>query len=158
MKKCVPLHHQNKLNLKRILSMKKIKKIYESHATVTADDGVKRTVMVVGLFEQTREYVETTQEIPVQVKPLTVVTGKVSYPVKKLHRVLTLGAAICHPDDEFDVEEGLDICLSRIHRGEDVGVIETSSSLMLTEDNIMANIESKLAYICNNIDKYLPNV
>ena len=118
-------------------------------------DGGKHYVTVVGKFEQNYEPKEVTQEVPVEVKPGSVVKGKLTFNKRTLHRVLTIGVSICHPLDEFDEEFGVELAKARIERGEDAGSIETNSVTMLTEDLIMAELLGKLAYITANIDDYI---
>ena len=118
-------------------------------------NGEKHYVTVVGKFTQNYVPKEITQEVPVEVKPGTIVNGKLTYNKRTLHRVLTVGVSICHPLDEFDEEFGKELAKARIEKGEDAGTIETNDVTMLTEDLIMAELLGKLAYICNNIDEYI---
>ena len=118
-------------------------------------NGEKHYVTVVGKFEQNYVPKEVSQEVPVEVKPGSVVKGKLTFNKRTLHRVLTVGVSICHPLDEFDEEFGVEIAKARIERGEDAGSIETNSVTMLTEDLIMAELLGKLTYIVNNIDDYI---
>ena len=118
-------------------------------------NGEKHYVTVVGKFTQNYVPKEITQEVPVEVKPGTIVNGKLTYNKRTLHRVLTVGVSICHPLDEFDEEFGKELAKARIEKGEDAGTIETNDVTMLTEDLIMAELLGKLTYICNNIDDYI---
>ena len=118
-------------------------------------NGEKHYVTVVGKFTQNYVPKEITQEVPVEVKPGTIVNGELTYNKRTLHRVLTVGVSICHPLDEFDEEFGKELAKARIEKGEDAGTIETNDVTMLTEDLIMAELLGKLTYICNNIDDYI---
>ena len=118
-------------------------------------NGEKHYVTVVGKFTQNYVPKEITQEVPVEVKPGTIVNGKLTYNKRTLHRVLTVGVSICHPLDEFDEEFGKELAKARIEKGEDAGTIETNDVTMLPEDLIMAELLGKLTYICNNIDDYI---
>ena len=131
-------------------------KFYHLWAEALDANGEKHYVTVVGKFEQNYVPKEVSQEVPVEVKPGSVVKGKLTFNKRTLHRVLTVGVSICHPLDEFDEEFGVEIAKARIERGEDAGSIETNSVTMLTEDLIMAELLGKLTYIVNNIDSYLP--
>ena len=118
-------------------------------------NGEKHYVTVVGKFTQNYVPKEITQEVPVEVKPGTIVNGKLTYNKRTLHRVLTVGVSICHPLDKFDEEVGINIAKGRIARGQDLGQLETSNVTMLTEDAIMAEVLVKLNHIVENIDEYI---
>lgn len=129
-------------------------KYYHLYAGCVDKDGEKHYVTVVGKFTQKYEPKEITQKVPVEVKPGTIVDGKLTYNKRTIHRTLTVGVSICHPQDEFDEEFGIELAKARIERGEDAGTIETHDVTMLTEDLIMAELIGKLSYICNNIENY----
>ena len=131
-------------------------KFYHLYADAYDKDGEKHVVTVVGKFTQNYVPKEVAEEVPVEVKPGTVVKGKLTFNRRTLHRVLTVGVSICHPKDEFDEEFGVELAKARIEKGEDAGSIETNNVTMLTEDLIMAELLGKLTYICNNVDSYLP--
>jgi hypothetical protein len=130
-------------------------KYYHLWAEALDANGEKHYVTVVGKFEQNYVPKEVSQEVPVEVKPGSVVKGKLTFNKRTLHRVLTVGVSICHPLDEFDEEFGVEIAKARIERGEDAGSIETNSVTMLTEDLIMAELLGKLSYIAANINDYI---
>lgn len=130
-------------------------KYYHLWAEALDANGEKHYVTVVGKFEQNYVPKEVSQEVPVEVKPGSVVKGKLTFNKRTLHRVLTVGVSICHPLDEFDEEFGVELAKARIERGEDAGSVETNSVTMLTDDLIMAELLGKLTYITNNIDDYI---
>jgi len=132
-------------------------KFFSLWAEAIDTNGEKHYVTVVGKFTQNYLPKEVTQEVPVEIKPGSVVKGKLSFNKRTLHRALTVGVSICHPLDEFDEEFGVELAKARIEKGEDAGTIETNDVTMLTEDLIMAELIGKLSYICNNIDNYLGN-
>lgn len=129
-------------------------KYFSLWAEANDANGEKHYVTVVGKFTQNYVPKEVAQEVPVEVKPGTVVKGKLTYNKRTLHRVLTVGVSICHPLDEFDEEFGVELAKARIERGQDAGTVETNDVTMLTDDLIMAELLGKLTYICNNIDSY----
>ena len=129
---------------------------YHLYAKATAADGSDHIVTVVGKLEKTRKYTEFKETVPVELKPGSFVNGELKFGKKLFNRKLTLGISICHPMDDFDEEIGTEIAKARIEKGENVGVLETSSVTMLTEDAIMAEILVKLQYITSHIDDYLP--
>lgn len=130
-------------------------KYFSLWAEANDANGEKHYVTVVGKFTQNYVPKEVAQEVPVEVKPGTVVKGKLTYNKRTLHRVLTVGVSICHPLDEFDEEFGVELAKARIERGQDAGTVETNDVTMLTDDLIMAELIGKLSYICNNIDSYV---
>lgn len=130
-------------------------KYYSLYADAVDRDGEKHVVTVVGKFTQNYVPKEITQDVPVEIKPGSFVTGKLSFNKRTLHRTLTVGVSICHPMDEFDEEFGVELAKARIERGQDAGTIETNDVTMITEDLIMAELLGKLSYICNNIDSYI---
>jgi hypothetical protein len=130
-------------------------KYFSLWAEANDANGEKHYVTVVGKFTQNYVPKEVAQEVPVEVKPGTVVKGKLTYNKRTLHRVLTVGVSICHPLDEFDEEFGVELAKARIERGQDAGTVETNDVTMLTDDLIMAELLGKLTYICNNIDDYI---
>ena len=130
-------------------------KYFSLWAEANDANGEKHYVTVVGKFTQNYVPKEVAQEVPVEVKPGTVVKGKLTYNKRTLHRVLTVGVSICHPLDEFDEEFGVELAKARIERGQDAGTVETNDVTMLTDDLVMAELIGKLSYICNNIDSYV---
>ena len=130
-------------------------KYYHAWAKATSSNGDEHYVTVVGKFEQSRKEKIVQDVVPVETKPNTIVDGILTYGVKNLNRKLTLGVSICHPSDTFDEEVGINIAKGRIARGQDLGQLETSNVIMLTEDAIMAEILVKLNHICSNIDEYI---
>lgn len=134
--------------------MSKIK-FYHLYSQCKDSDGQSHYVTVVGKFTQNYVPKEITEEVPVEVKPGTVVKGKLTFNKRTLHRTLTVGVSICHPSDEFDEEFGVELAKARIEKGQDAGTIETNDVTMITEDLIMAELLGKLSYICNNIENYI---
>ncbi len=118
-------------------------------------NGEKHYVTVVGKFEQNYFPKEITEEVPVEVKPGTIVRGKLTFNKRTLHRKLTIGISICHPLDEFDEEFGVELAKARIERGQDAGAIETNDVTMLTEDAVQAELLTKLLYVKTHIDDYV---
>lgn len=132
-------------------------KFYDIHAECVDTNGEKHVVTVVGKFEQKYVRKEYTQKVPVDIGDNRTVQGKLAFNRRVLLRTLTVGVSICHPNDKFDVEKGIEVAKSRIERGDDSGQVRTNDVTMLTEDLIMAELLGKLSYICSNIDKYIGN-
>ncbi len=130
-------------------------KYYHLYSECVDKDGEKHTVLVLGKFTQNYEPKEITQDVPVEVKPGSIVKGKLTFNKRTIHRTLTVGIAICHHLDDFDEEFGIELAKARIEKGEDAGTIETNNVTMLTEDAIMAELLTKLTHVCGNIDSYI---
>lgn len=131
-------------------------KFYHAWGVATSINGDKHYVTVVGKFDQKRKSEITEEATKVEVKPSCFSDGVLIYSKKVLKRKLTLGVSICHPNDVFNEQIGIDVAKKRIKMGQDLGSVETSDVTMLTEDAIMGEILVKLNFICENIDKYLP--
>lgn len=129
-------------------------KVFSIWAKATDSSGQAHYVTVVGIFSKRRE--GNVVEENVYLDDFNT-EGTLKYNFKKLRRRLTVGMSICHPEDRFDEQVGIDVAVKRIAKGEFIGQLETSHATMLTKDAIMAEILVKLNHICQNIDKYLPN-
>lgn len=112
-------------------------------------------VTIVGMLEQSRARNIVQEKMRVEAKPTKFVEGVLTYPYKTLHRKLTLSLSICHPNDEFNEDYGVQLAKKRIQRGETLGSLETSNVTMLTEDAIMGELMVKLNHVCQNIDEYI---
>ena len=130
-------------------------KYFSLWAEANDANGEKHYVTVVGKFTQNYVPKEITQEVPVEVKPGSVIKGKLSFNKRTLHRVLTVGVSICHPLDKFDEEFGVELAKARIEKGQDAGSIETNDVTMLTEDAVQAELLTKLLYVKTHIDDYI---
>ena len=119
-------------------------------------DGKNHVVTVVGKLEQGTEKKEFNDKIPVEIRPGSYVNGELKYTKKTFKRKLTIGASICHPMDDFDEEKGIEVAKARIAAGDNLGVLETNSVTMLTDDAVLAELFVKLSYMTENIDDYLP--
>lgn len=107
----------------------------------------KHTVVVVGLWEAKK--VLKTKSISNNGNTLIC-----KIPTKEY--TLTLGRAICHPEDTFVKEVGVELALKRIKRGDSIGKITTENYTMLTGNTCQAIVNSKAEYMAENITKYIP--
>lgn len=130
-------------------------KFFHFVAAVKGDDELVRKVTVVGKFDQKYIQKEMKEEVPIEVKPNSIVQGKLTYPKRTLKRTLTIGYSICNPEDEFDMETGINIAKRRIREKDDLGTLETSNPTMLTKDMIESIILCKWAYIAENLEKFI---
>lgn len=131
-------------------------KYYHVYGKVKDADGNRHVVTIVGKLEQTRVNKEFTEVVDVETRPTCFVQGELKYKAKVMNRKLTLGLSICHPLDTFDEEVGVEIAKSRIENGYDLGSLETSNVTMLTEDAIIAELVTKLNYVMEHIEDFLP--
>lgn len=130
-------------------------KFYDVHFECTDENGEKHTVTVVGKVSQFYERKHVEKDVTVPVNEKSVVNGKLTYKQKIMTRCLTIGASICHPEDEYDNAIGVDIAKRRIKEGYILGSISTHDPSMLTSDQVNALLLVKLAYICEHIDEFI---
>lgn len=130
-------------------------KFYHFIADAFDSKGKKHTITLVGKFEQFNEKVTNIRGVPVETDNRKKVMGTLKFETKQMTRRLTIGYAICNPNDTFDENVGIRIAKSRIEKGNDVGSIETHSVTMLTKDAIAMELLTKLQHISNNIDDYI---
>lgn len=133
-------------------------KFYHVCGRAYDNNGKLHVVTVVGKVEQGTRKEEVTLENPklkYDDESKKVFDAKVSYFEKTFYRELTVGAAICHPEDEFDEEIGINIAKSRIKKGIAIGKLSTNDLSMLTYDAVYAELLVKLNYIVNHIDNYI---
>lgn len=131
--------------------MKK-ERFYSVHGECTDSVGNKHVVTIVGKLEKftERKQVADTIDFP-DVKNVTVV-----FKDKQKKKKLTLGMSICHPWDTFDLEIGEKLAKSHIKHGKMVSSLETFDMDMLTMDEVMAILNTKLTFILGHIERYIP--
>ena len=130
-------------------------KYYSLSDSVTDANGQTHIITVVGELKNGKKYETVEETVPVQATQKSVVNGTLKFEYKRFHRELTVGYSVCHPTDNFDSEEGVRIAKGRINRGNNIGTLETASTMMLTEDMVMAILFTKLRYIKNHINKFI---
>ena len=108
-----------------------------------------RKVIVVGAWERKKVMVTKTIEN-------NGIKMHCQIPITKF--TLTLSKAICHPDDAFNEEKGVQLAIKRIKKGEDIGKLTTEEYTMLTPDHCQMIVDHKAKYIANNYKHYLPKV
>lgn len=64
-----------------------------------------------------------------------------------------MGFAICHPDDEFDMDEGVRLALKRTKSSK--RELVSNSYSLLGNDRCYMLVKDEMEYIQNNPDKYL---
>lgn len=131
-------------------------KFYSMNGVAIDRYGDEHIVTIVGEF--TQEKVETcvTTEVNLEDehKPNKVVKGVLTYPTKVKTRTLTYAVSICHPDDDFDEEIGIELAKRRLNK-KPLGQLHTTLITTLCEDQIKLILFGELNYVINNIDKYI---
>lgn len=131
-------------------------KFYSMYGTAVDQYGEEHIVTIVGEFIQ--EKVETciTKEVNVEdeFKPNKYTKGILTYPTKTKTRTLTYAVSICHPDDEFDEEIGIELAKRRIYK-KPLGLLMTPLVTTLCDDQIKLILFGELNYVINNIDRFI---
>ena len=89
--------------------MKMKEKHYFTQAVGTDSNGVEHKIVVCGVWNQLKEKVEVSNDVVLEFG----VRGKILHPKTILCKSFSMGYAICSPEDEFSLEEGKKIALSR---------------------------------------------
>ena len=131
-------------------------KFYSMYGTAVDLYGDKHIVTIVGEYTQEKVETEVTKEMDIvdDFKPTRVVKGKLTYPTKIKIRTLTYAVSICHPDDEYNEEIGIELAKKRINE-KPMGQLTTSLVTTLCEDQIKLILFGELNYVINNIDKFI---
>lgn len=124
-------------------------KTYSMYGKAIDKNGFDHIVTVVGEFEQFKETVAVSQEVIIENKK-----GLLTTEDKVKMRSIKFGYAICHTDDEFDNEKGVDIAKKRAVN-DPVGMLTTINPTMLTIDMCTMLVFGELNHIINNIDEYI---
>lgn len=131
-------------------------KFYSMHGVAVDRNGDKHMVTIVGEYVQ--EKVETciTKEINIkdERKEHKVLQGILTYPTTIKTRTLTYAVSICHPDDQFNKEVGIELAKRRIKKNP-LGQLSTNLVTTLCEDQIKLILFGELNYVIDNIDKYI---
>lgn len=132
-------------------------KYYTLNAQAFDSVGERHIVTIVGKLEKTKMSIPVATDFSIETVKGKVENCFLTSFETKMRKKLSLGVSICHPDDEYDEELGIELAKKRIDNGEDIGFLETECATMLTNDAIMAELLVKLSYITENIDKFIAN-
>ena len=130
------------------------KKLYSMHGTAQDANGNPHVVTIVGQFETTKTPVVKYEDVIVDVSPTKNVEGKLVYETKQPIRKLTYAYSICHPDDKFDEQTGINIAKRRI-KSSPMGELTTKYVTSLCKDQIELILFGELKFILDNIDMFL---
>ena len=83
-------------------------KYFDLHAEAVGSDGKKRVVTLVGKLEQGYFKEKVVVDAPIVIGK-SELEGKLSFRKKTFKRTLTIGMSICHTDDKFDEEYGINL-------------------------------------------------
>ena len=113
--------------------------------------GRSHVVTVVG------EYTQFKEDFVEEVDMLTEdgVNCKVLKPIKKQKRVLKLAYSICHPEDDFDKEEGIKVAKRRLKQGNTIGELSSYDFTMLNPDQCEMMVLNEVGHIIKHIDTYI---
>lgn len=126
-------------------------KFYHISGKAVDSNGITHHVTVVG--KRVRETVHGFEEETVYNESGSE-QGVLMFKVKNKLRRFTMGYAICHPDDEFNEEIGINLAKRRIET-DPIGTIESYNVTMLNDDQNEMMVLIELAHIIKNIDKYI---
>lgn len=126
-------------------------KFFKAVREVTLPNGKdKRVVLVVGKWQKHKYQIDNstlTKDGGLMIKCETAYSYR-----------LTIEKAICHPDDEFNEEIGMQIITRRLKRKptDFRRVLSADDYTMLTPDACQALVDNKANYIVANIEKFIP--
>lgn len=131
-------------------------KFYSMYGTAIDQYGDEHIVTIVGEFIQEKTEVTINKEVNVEddFKPNKYTKGVLTYPTKVKTRTLTYAVSICHPDDEFDEELGVEIAKRRINQ-KPLGQLSTTLVTTLCDDQIKLILFGELNYVIDNIDHFI---
>lgn len=131
-------------------------KFYSMYGTAVDRYGDEHIVTIVGEFTQEKVEHFNTTEVNVEDEkiPNKVTKGILTYPTKVKTRTLKYAFSICHQDDEFDEELGIEIAKKRIAK-KPLGELTTTLVTTLCEDQIKLILFGELNYVINNIDSFI---
>ena len=135
-------------------------KFYSMHGTAVDKNGGEHIVTIVGEYLQGKE-TKMLSMTANQVMKDNGIYGMpfkddaiITVPYKQKTRTLTYAFSICHPDDIFDEELGVEIAKRRI-KEQPWGQLKTEMITTLCEDQINFILFGELKYIMDNIDKFI---
>ena len=133
------------------------KKEYFVEGEVKDANGDLRHIVLLGVLTQEKiiDIKEKVVNVPINDKKS--VKGVLTFPRKQTIRKLVYSFAICHPDDKYDVNQGLSIARKRVDTNP-MGELETMYITTLCDDQVMHILNGELQYIINNIDKFVDKV
>lgn len=126
-------------------------KYYSLFGEAYDKEGKSHIVTVVGQYKQFKEECVDKWEIVDDEG----VSCKVLRPIKKQKRVLTLAYSICHPEDEFNKEEGIKVAKRRLKAGDVIGELSSYDFTMLNPDQCEIMVLNEVGHIIKHIDTYI---
>lgn len=136
-------------------------KFYSMYGTAVSKDGEEHIVTIVGRFTQEKETIVVSENANDVLKLVGVDElaqlkddAILSVPMTRKVRTLTYAYSICHSDDIFDEEVGVNIAKRRI-KSNPLGELKTEMVTSLTKDQINGILFWELNYIIKNIDEFI---
>lgn len=120
-------------------------------SAIHTKDGQEHKITVVGQYLKIKDSrVETITEFDEKGNEI------IKLKKTKIHkRVFSMGYSICHPEDEYNEEIGINVALRRIKNGDAIGTLTTTDITMLNDDQCYAILSNELIHIKNNINHYI---
>lgn len=110
-------------------------------------------IVVVGIRTEEKEIASKKMKTSVKVKGRTIpgiFTTKYTKPLRRF----VIGYSICHSDDEFDMNIGVEVAKERaLHKP--AGELRSNNWTMLQDDQCEMLVKCEAEYIFNNIKKYI---
>ena len=110
-------------------------------------------IVVVGIRTEEKEIASKEMKTSVKFKGRTIpgiFTAKYTKPLRRF----VIGYSICHSDDEFDMNIGVEVAKERaLHKP--AGELRSNNWTMLQDDQCEMLVKCEAEYIFNNIKKYI---
>lgn len=110
-------------------------------------------IVVVGIRTEEKEIASKEMKTSVKFKGKTIpgiFTAKYTKPLRRF----VIGYSICHSDDEFDMNIGVEVAKERaLHKP--AGELRSNNWTMLQDDQCEMLVKCEAEYIFNNIKKYI---
>ena len=129
-------------------------KIYSMHGTAIDNNGQEHEVTIAGVYTQVTTYETKHKLVQVPIDDDKSVDGYLSFNRKQIKRNLKYSFSICHPEDDFNEEFGIQKAIKRA-KTSPMGELETKYITTLCPDQINIILYGELQHIINNIDKYI---
>lgn len=114
---------------------------------------IKDNIVVVGIRIEEKETFTKKMKSSVKVKGRTIF-GTFTTNYQKPLRRFVIGYSICHSDDEFDMNIGMEVAKERaLHKP--AGELKSNNWTMLQDDQCEMLVKCEAEYIFNNIKKYI---
>jgi len=123
-------------------------KLFYAVGNAVTDNGYGREIVIVGI-RSTRKVEKTfVSAFQISGQEVNISTNAISK-----ETVFKLGHAICHPDDDFDVDRGLELAIR--HAKSSKRELVANSYSLLGNDRCENIVKDEFSYISNNLKDYI---